>query len=242
MESLSHIPGPSCKGEPLCSIKIKVKTLPYLVFHIVILYTIPTTQFTPQSSIRRDRLDPYGIMLGKLCFLKRRAGRHSSDRKSWRYRVDPDCIGQGQQTPICKSKYAFLCIYHCPAVIRRKHRTIMKCRQCFYRNRLEQICPMISAFRETQKKVHTYLIQLRHSNQGIYGWILPFAFPCAQRWLRNTQFLRCRRECDFFQFSGQSILAHRKHTLLWSDTGSHSTCLFYALSASTATATPLNST
>ena len=36
----------------------------------------------------------------------------------------------------------------------------MKCRQCFYRNRLEHICPMISAFGETQKEVDAYFIQL----------------------------------------------------------------------------------
>ena len=90
----------------------------------------------------------------------------------------------------------------------------MKCRQCFYRNRLKQVCSMISAFWEPQKEVDTYLIQLRHSDQGIHGWVLSFTFPSAQSWLRNTQRSCCRRECDLFQFSGQSILTHRKHTLL----------------------------
>ncbi len=88
----------------------------------------------------------------------------------------------------------------------------MKGRQDRNRNRLEQVCPMVSFLRKPKKIVHTHTVELGHLNQRIHRGVLPFPLPCAQCRLRNAQLFSSGGKSDFLQFSRKPISSCRTIT------------------------------
>lgn len=62
----SHSYIPVCKSKPFCAVKIKVETLPHLIFHKVSFNMILAAKLISQDGVHGDRLYPYTVVPGKL--------------------------------------------------------------------------------------------------------------------------------------------------------------------------------